>query len=128
MDNIIANIGTIGDSMGTILECVSSVCKYLLIGAFSGALGLPILVVTVPFLLGFTGGVTAGSLAALMMTCHAGYIPVGGFVAMMQSIGTMGLAAGFNLFTVVIGCFSGMLLGGYWAIFQDHVCSADIPE
>ncbi|KAG0044032.1 hypothetical protein BGZ83_010729 [Gryganskiella cystojenkinii] len=117
---ILAPLG-IWDNMGVILDCLASVAKYLLIGACSGALGLPILVATVPFLLGFTvGGVTAGSLAALMMTCHAGYIPVGGFVAMMQSLGTMGLAAGFNAITVVIGCLSGMALGGYLALFRDH--------
>ncbi|KAF9093616.1 hypothetical protein BGX23_003119 [Mortierella sp. AD031] len=103
----------------------TTVCKYVLIGAFAGALGLPILVAVVPFMLGFTvGGVVSGSLAALMMTCHAGYIPVGGFVAMMQSIGTMGIYAGFNFVTIVIGCIGGMVGGGYKALYVDNVCEA----
>ncbi|KAK3830323.1 MAG: hypothetical protein J3R72DRAFT_455923 [Linnemannia gamsii] len=114
MDDIIASIGTIGGNAGTILECTSHMCKYTLIGTCAGALGLPILVVTVPFLLGFTvGGAVAGSCATVMMRFHAGHIPIRGFVATMQSIGTMGLAAGFNLFTVRLGCFSGMVLGVY---------------
>lgn len=110
--------------VGTILECASSMGKYLLFGACSGALGLPILIVTVPFLLGFTArGVRAGSPAAIMMRRHAGFIPIKSFVAMMQSIGAKGLAAGFNRRTIIRGCFLGMAWAGYRAVFQDPSCS-----
>jgi len=96
------------------------VFKYVPIGACTGALGLPLLVGTVPLLLLFTvEGVATGSIAALLMTCHAGYIPIGGFVATMQSIGTMGIYIGFDFFTVATGCLAGMGLGGYKALYID---------
>ncbi|KAK3809682.1 MAG: hypothetical protein J3R72DRAFT_464159 [Linnemannia gamsii] len=129
MDNTIVINGTIGDNMGAILECASSMSNHLLIGAFSGAILLPILVWKLLMLSGFTEhGMVRGSIAAMAMAYYDGYIPVGGFMATMQSIGSMGSDAAFNRFVVVPGCFLGMALGGYWAIYRDYVCNADIPE
>jgi hypothetical protein len=104
---------------------VARVCKFILIGGCSGALGLPIVVGIVPFLLGFTvGGVVLGTYAATMMRFHKGNIPVGSFVSILQSIGAKGLAAGFNICTVVLGGSLGMAVGGYLAILRYGVCSA----
>ncbi|KAI9232384.1 MAG: hypothetical protein BYD32DRAFT_165872 [Podila humilis] len=51
-----------------------------------------------------------------------GYIPIGGFVATMQSLGTMGIYAGLNVITITIGCIAGMSLGGYKALYIDDFC------
>jgi hypothetical protein len=85
---------------------------YSLGGGCIGAISLPIVIATVPFALGFTvGGIASGSLAAMCMAFHAGYTPIGGFVATMQRIGTMGMHAGFNMTTVKIGGICGIIIG-----------------
>lgn len=47
------------------------------------------------------------------MAFHAGYVPIGGFVATMQSIGSVRLEAGFNWVTVIIGAILGVIVGVY---------------
>jgi len=75
----------------------------------------------VPFLLGLTvGGVATRSIAAPLMTCNAGYIPIGEFMVTMQSNGTTEIYAGFNSFTVANGCLAGMGFGGYKELYIDH--------
>jgi hypothetical protein len=49
----------------------------------------------------------------MCMATHAGYVPIGGFVATMQSIGTGGLQAGFNRVTVIVGAVVGGVIGVY---------------
>ncbi|KAG0265472.1 hypothetical protein DFQ27_000609 [Actinomortierella ambigua] len=69
--------------------------------------------------------VVAGSLAAVLMWCHMGHIPVGGFVALMQSLGTMGLMAGYNIVVMSISAIVGMIGMVYIAVRVQEVCSAD---
>jgi hypothetical protein len=45
------------------------------------------------------------------------YVPIGGFVATMQSIGSVGLKDGFNWVTVIIGAILGGLVGVYITIY-----------
>ncbi|KAF9163448.1 hypothetical protein DFQ26_002497 [Actinomortierella ambigua] len=106
--------------------CILYVIGYALTGAISGAFLLPLLVPLALFLAGFTvGGVVAGSLAAVLMWCHMGHIPVGGFVALMQSLGTMGLMAGYNVVVMSISAIVGMIGMVYIAVRVQEVCSAD---
>ena len=94
------------------LTFVGLLLKNAGIGMIFGAVGLPVVVGVIPFLLGFTvGGIATGSIAAFCMAFHAGYVPIGGFLATMQSIGSVGLKAGFNRFTVIIGAILGGLVG-----------------
>ena len=106
------------DAILSPLTFVGLLLKNAGIGMISGAVGLPVVVGVVPFLLGFTvGGIATGSIAAFCMAFHAGYTPIGGFVATMQSIGSVGLKAGFNWVTVIIGAILGGLVGEYITIY-----------
>lgn len=101
----------------------------LLVGAWIGAIALPLVVGIILLIIGFAiGGIVGGSPAARMMAYHEGYVPIGGFVASMQSAGERGLEGGFNKYTVVLGALAGMALNGYVAIYHHHVCSGDEPE
>lgn len=105
---------------------VGCVSKYSLIGACFGALGIPLALGIIPLVLGFgVGGIVAGSIGSIMMTCHQGYTPAGGWVAMMQSIGTNGFAVGFNPPVMIISCVLGLVGGGYVALYYEGYC--DVP-
>ncbi|TPX35732.1 hypothetical protein SmJEL517_g01978 [Synchytrium microbalum] len=83
-------------------------------GIVIGAIGLPLIIATIPFLLGFTvGGIASGSIAAFCMAFHRGYVPIGGFVATMQSIGTNGLYLACRKATVCFGALVGLFIGCY---------------
>ncbi|KAF9364105.1 hypothetical protein BGX34_002472, partial [Mortierella sp. NVP85] len=107
------------------LSCVLHVSLYGVVGAVFGAVALPLTLSAIPCILGFgVEGIYAASCAATCMACHGGYTPAGGFVATMQTLGTMGIAAGFNIFTVVIGATAGLIGGGYYSVVHVGVCPA----
>lgn len=90
-----------------------------------GSIAIPFIVAAIPFLLGFTvGGIVSGSIAAMCMAQHHGYVPVDSFVAKMQSFGQKGWHAGFNPLTIILGCIVGMSFGGFLAVSVHDVCSA----
>ncbi|KAH7055286.1 hypothetical protein BKA57DRAFT_247941 [Linnemannia elongata] len=105
---------------------VGCVSKYGLIGACYGALGIPFALGIIPRALGFSaGGIIAGSIASMMMAFYAGFTPAGGFVAIMQSIGAVGLFAGFNPYVMIAACVVGLVGGACVALFYDGFC--DVP-
>lgn len=106
---------------------IGCVCKYILIGACSGSLGLPLFISVGLPLIGFTvGGIVSGTLATCMMAFHRGYTPVGGVVAHMQSAGTRGGQAGFQQPIIILGCIFGALLGSYYGLFVERFCGAPL--
>lgn len=72
------------------------------------------------------GGIIAGSIGSIMMACHQGYTPAGGWVAMMQSIGTKGFIVGFNPSVMIISCALGLVGGGYVALFYEGYCEVPL--
>jgi hypothetical protein len=105
---------------------IGCVCKYILIGACSGSVGLPIILAIFLVLAGFGDGIRAGSIASNMMARHHGYTPVGGIVANMQSAGTRGGLAFFQQPIIILGCILGALLGGYRGLFNEGFCGAPL--
>lgn len=105
------------ETMETIVaSCAGKIALYSCVGALSGGLGFCLIVAIIPPLLGFTvSGILAGSLGALCMACHGGFTPAGGIVATMQWTGTLGIYAGFNPKTFILGTVIGLFLGAYLA-------------
>lgn len=105
------------------LGCGLKVSPYGIAGAVIGAIGLPLTLCLIPVALGFgVEGIYAASCAATCMACHGGYTPAGGFVATMQSIGTLGFFAGFNIVTLIIGAVAGLAGGGYYGVAYVGMC------
>ena len=76
--------------------------------------------------LGFgVGGIIAGSIGSKLMSCHGGYTPVGGVVATMQSIGTVGFKVGFHPYVMIASCVLRLAGGGYVALFYEGY--SDVP-
>lgn len=98
--------------LNSTITFVEHLLENMAIGLVAGGIGLPLIISTVPFLLGFTvGGIVQGSIAASCMACHGGYVPIGGFVATMQSVGEMGCRVGCQLWIVCIGSLIGVAVG-----------------
>jgi hypothetical protein len=94
------------------IKCVGKYVLYSTLGSCIGTISLPTIIAIVPFALGFTiGGIVTGSIGAMCMAFHAGYVPIDGFVATMQRIGTMGVHAGFNKYVISIGALCGCIVG-----------------
>ncbi|KAG0236273.1 hypothetical protein B0O80DRAFT_495547 [Mortierella sp. GBAus27b] len=117
-------IKTVWNKIALHWPCVKAVLMYGFLGAILGALVLPVALYLIAVLIGFGPfGVIAGSIAAVWMALHGGFIAAGSIYAFFQSFGALGLLAAFSLLTP-FGIFSGCGIGIYYAIVTLGSCSA----
>ncbi|KAI1311586.1 hypothetical protein EDD11_003361 [Mortierella claussenii] len=112
-----------GNTVVSWYHCISMVYPQLLICAALGSV-LPLLIVAGVRALGFrAGGILAGTIAAVLMALHGGFVPAGGLVAIMQAIGALGYGAGFRLAALISSCLLGLIIAVNMVIGKDSVCN-----
>lgn len=85
---------------------------YPICGSIIGTFTFPIFIILGLTLIGFTiDGIRIGSYAALWMSNFKGYVPKGSVFSLTQSIGMLGLKAGINKKSMIIGSIVGCYIG-----------------
>ena len=85
---------------------------YPIYGSIIGTFTFPTFIILFLTLIGFTiDGIRLGSYAALWMSNYKGYVPKGSIFSLTQSIGMLGIRAGINKKSMIIGSIVGCYIG-----------------